>query len=227
MADPPRPPDEKPPLEQEGAVPGGDAPADGTHVDQAEPHKPKPEEPQVKAMPEKSELFPADNPAVTKHVDVLQGIITRLANNSASCKTWCLTLVGAVLSLAGGTKMPVIGLVVIVPILIFRYLDIKYLATEKSFRDKYDAIIALVRSGTYAREHLFDIKPDTRPEALAAVERHARTSWSVQVYRRLIVLYWVYVAGYALYLVAWLIDWNCGLFGGFLAASPAPTPAVK
>jgi uncharacterized membrane protein len=230
MADPPRPPEEDvPPSRQDDAAPPGEA--DGAHPD--EPHadepsgppaEPTPATPQAKAMTEKSELYPADNPAVTKHVDVLQAIITRLANNSASCKTWCLTLVGAVLSLAGATKMPVIGLFVIVPIVIFRYLDIKYLAAEKSFRDKYNAMMALVRNGTYTRLNLFDVTPDTSEQAVAAAERHARASWSVKIYRCLIRLYWAYAVVYALYLIAWFIDWKFGCFGGFFAPPPPAPP---
>jgi MinD-like ATPase involved in chromosome partitioning or flagellar assembly len=179
---------------------------------------PPPSAPQGNSMPEKSELYPADNPAVTKHVDVLQGIITRLANNSASCKTWCLTLVGALLSLAGATKMPVIGIVVIVPILIFRYIDIKYLATEKAFREKYNNIIRLVRNGEYAREHVFDVSLDR--QATVAAEPHARASWSVRVYCWLLCVY----GAYLLYLIAWSIDWKFGYFSGFLAPPPPVAP---
>ena len=50
--------------------------------------------------PRDSPLWPAHSPAATSHITVLQGIITRLANNSAACKTWSLTLVAAVLSVA-------------------------------------------------------------------------------------------------------------------------------
>jgi len=45
---------------------------------------------------------------ITAHVQLLEGIITRLANNSASCRTWCLTLVAAILSLAGATRSAVV-----------------------------------------------------------------------------------------------------------------------
>jgi hypothetical protein len=37
--------------------------------------------------PRDSLLWPADNPAVTAHINLLQGVINRLANNSAACKT--------------------------------------------------------------------------------------------------------------------------------------------
>jgi hypothetical protein len=56
--------------------------------------------------PSSSPFWPADSPAATTHITLLQGIITRLANNSASCKTWCLTLVAALLSLSGAAHLP-------------------------------------------------------------------------------------------------------------------------
>ena len=36
-----------------------------------------------------SPLDPAENPAVIAHLNMLQAVITRLAGNSAQCKTWC------------------------------------------------------------------------------------------------------------------------------------------
>jgi len=217
MAVPPRHSDEKP-TQQEDAAPGSAAPAD-THEPHADaPDKPKPAEPQGKIMPEKSEFFPADNPAVTKHIDVLQGIINRLANNSASCKTWCLTLTGALLSLAGATKVPALAVFVIVPILIFRYVDMNYLATERAYRGKYNTIIGLIQNGTYTRVQAFS----AGVEVTADDERHARKSWSVK---------WVYgplIALYVVYLILWFVDWQFGCFGGFFALpSAAAPPAVK
>ena len=81
-----------------------------------------------------SALWPADSPAVTTHVTLLQGIISRLSNNSASSKTWCITIVAALLSLAGALRSAKIVSVNIVPIVVFAVLDVFYLATEKAYR---------------------------------------------------------------------------------------------
>jgi hypothetical protein len=56
--------------------------------------------------PTASPLWPADNPTIAAHINLLQGFISRLANNSASCKTWCLTLVAVFLALAGAIHEP-------------------------------------------------------------------------------------------------------------------------
>src|SRR5713226_7192935 len=99
--------------------------------------------------PIRSPLWPADNPAVIAHIGLLQGVINRLANNSASCKTWCLTLVGALVSLAGATHIPGIITFALVPVAIFGFLDSMYLAQERSYRDLYRGIITKIRNGSY------------------------------------------------------------------------------
>src|SRR5438128_1647551 len=100
--------------------------------------------------PGTSPLWPADNAAVTAHIGLMQAVITRLANNSASCKTWCLTLVGALVSLAGATHVPGIVMFALVPVAIFGFMDTMYLAQEKAYRDLYRRIVTKIRDRTYA-----------------------------------------------------------------------------
>lgn len=38
-----------------------------------------------------------NNDCVITHVEMMQGIINRLADNSAKCKEWCFTLIGALI----------------------------------------------------------------------------------------------------------------------------------
>jgi hypothetical protein len=97
----------------------------------------------------------ADNPAVTAHINLLQGIINRLANNSASCKTWCLTLVGALLSLAGATHVPGIVTFALVAVVIFGLMDTMYLAEEIAYRDLYKSTVRAIRDGNYGRDNIF------------------------------------------------------------------------
>jgi hypothetical protein len=133
-----------------------------------------------------SPLFPADNPAVIAHVNLLQGIINRLANNSASCKTWCLTLVGALLSLAGATHTPSIASVALVPVVIFGFVDMMYLAQEKAYRALYARIVTGIRQGSYPIANAFD----ARAEPTLTDIGWALLSWSVlPIYGGLIVVY--------------------------------------
>lgn len=133
-----------------------------------------------------SPLWPADNPATTAHMTMLQGIITRLANNSASCKTWCLTLVGALVSLAGATKVPAIITFALIPIVIFGFLDTMYLAQEKAYRVLFNNVVGRIREGKYCLSDAFEAKAALKLKFVSQAFR----SWSIwPVYLGLIAAY--------------------------------------
>ena len=119
---------------------------------------------------------------------MLQAVITRLAGNSAQCKTWCVTIVSALFGLAGATKSPSIAAVAIIPIAVFGFVDAAYLANEKAYRDLYNAIAGKIRGGTYA---LADFANLNAP-ADAGHYVWGLSSWSVwPVYVGLFVAYLV------------------------------------
>ena len=71
--------------------------------------------------------------AVQAHLTMMQGVIARMAENSRSCKVWCVTLVAAVLVLVARTGEPQHALIALVPTLLFLCLDAYYLALERAF----------------------------------------------------------------------------------------------
>lgn len=147
-----------------------------------------------------SPLWPADNPAAITHINLLQGIINRLANNSASCKTWCLTLVGALVSLAGATHVPGIITFSLVPILIFGFIDTMYLAEEKAYRDLYKSTVALINGTSYALGNIYEARAPLKPQHVGK----ALVSWSIfPIYLGLIVAYLIaHFAGWLAVLTA-------------------------
>lgn len=74
---------------------------------------------------------------VHKHLDILQGIISRMASNSASCKNYCITLVGALLALEQIKKESSLIFLAFIPIIAFAFLDMYYLYLETFFRGQY------------------------------------------------------------------------------------------
>ena len=140
--------------------------------------------------PETSPLWPADSPATTAHIALLQGIITRLANNSASSKTWCLTLVAALLSLAGAAHAPQIVHATLVPILIFGFVDVMYLATEVAYRNLYTRVVESIRGSTYGNNAVYEAR--ARPDAACVI--WAIGSWSIVPYYALFVFYLIAIA---------------------------------
>lgn len=74
-----------------------------------------------------------------KHLEMIQAVITRMANNSFLVKGWCLTLVSGLLALAGGKDGNAkLVFVTYLPLLMFWYLDGFFLQQERLFRKIYD-----------------------------------------------------------------------------------------
>lgn len=75
-----------------------------------------------------------------KHMDYVQAIITRLANNSFLMKGWALTLSSALLGFAIAQDNPFLSLAALVPLLAFWLLDAYYLRQERAFRKMYSDV---------------------------------------------------------------------------------------
>ena len=94
-----------------------------------------------------SPSFYTESPAVQKHLEIMQGVISRMAENSRSCKVWCVTLVAAILVLVARTGEPQHALIALVPILLFLFLDSYYLALERAFIASQNAFVAKLHKG--------------------------------------------------------------------------------
>lgn len=106
------------------------------------------------------------HPAVQKHVDVLQGIINRLAQNSGTCKNWCITLVAGVLVLAFSKDVPdttrkLVPFIACMPIVIFWGVDAYYHSLERAFRKQFLSLITTIHQGTFSSSAVLMIS-DTR-----------------------------------------------------------------
>src|SRR6185436_5494770 len=64
---------------------------------------------------------------------MIQSVISRMASNSASCKTWCVTLVTALFALAIDKNKPAAILIGLFPLALFCFLDAYYLSLERDF----------------------------------------------------------------------------------------------
>ena len=78
--------------------------------------------------------------AKIKHLELIQGVINRMASNSFLLKGWSVVLVSAVLILVsrhGGSRWALIGLI---PTLVFWGLDAFFLHQERLYRALYDHV---------------------------------------------------------------------------------------
>ncbi|MEH2291392.1 hypothetical protein [Nostoc sp.] len=101
-----------------------------------------------------------ESDAVQNYLNILQGIITRMASNSANCKTWCISLVSAILVVIADKNKPNYAWISLIPIILFFLLDSYYLGQERSFRQVYnDFVKELHSSGEITINKLFALKP--------------------------------------------------------------------
>lgn len=66
------------------------------------------------------------------HLNMLQGIISRMGNNAFVIKGWSISLTTAMLALAGGTKNEIFCGIAVLPILLFWSLDAFFFYQEKN-----------------------------------------------------------------------------------------------
>lgn len=78
-----------------------------------------------------------------KHLEFVQGVITRMNSNSFSMKGWMITIVAGFLAIfAAGKELNEIFLfVAVAPTLLFWLLDTYYLQMEKKYRLLYTDVV--------------------------------------------------------------------------------------
>ena len=109
-------------------------------------------------MTEKSQLN-HESSAVQKHLEIMQGVITRMAENGRSCKIWCVTLVAATLVLVARTGEPRHALIALVPTLLLWVLDSYYLALERAFIKSQNAFVKKLYQGKLESSDIYRVVP--------------------------------------------------------------------
>ncbi len=71
------------------------------------------------------------------HMGFIQGVITRMAQNSYLLKGWNVTLVAAIFALSLSLDSAILIGVAFLPTLVFAFLDAYYLRLERLFRALY------------------------------------------------------------------------------------------
>ncbi len=100
-----------------------------------------------------------ESSAVQKHLEIMQGVIARMAENSRSCKVWCVTLVSAVLVLVARTGEADHALIALAPAILFYVLDAYYLSLERGFRQSYGDLVGKIHSRQVSISDLYTVAP--------------------------------------------------------------------
>ena len=105
-----------------------------------------------------------NTPAVQKHLELLQDVINRMASESRALKTWCVTIVAAILFVVARTDASwCVTLLALLPVIAFWVLDAYYLALERVYRDKYDAFVGKLHGGQLSLKDLYVVTPGKEP----------------------------------------------------------------
>jgi hypothetical protein len=129
-----------------------------------------------------------NDPSVQTHLTMMQSVISRMAGNSAVCKTLAATLVSTIGAVAYAAKVPEGLWIAVIPIVLFCYLDAMYLSLEHGFRQEYNYFVTRLHSGEVVSNEIFIIRPPTGYFHPTAVVRSLK-SWSVWLpYGSLVVL---------------------------------------
>lgn len=75
-----------------------------------------------------------------KHLELVQGVINRMASNSFMLKGWAVTLLAGIFVLAGKDTDKLYFIVAYVPVLVFWGLDAYYLLQERLYRSLYEKV---------------------------------------------------------------------------------------
>lgn len=101
-----------------------------------------------------------ESSAVQSHISMLQGLINRMAGNSANCKNWTITLVAAMLVLLVDKKMQLPNAwLCLIPVGLFYLLDCYYLGLERIvIKSQKDFLNNLSKNLNYVNQ-LYRVEP--------------------------------------------------------------------
>lgn len=120
-----------------------------------------------------------DSPSVQTYLTILQGVIDRMAANSAACKTWAVGLVSAILVIASGKNQSSLASISLIPIVLFFFLDAYYLGFERLFRKKYDSFVAKLNAEEATAADIFSVTPQVTKMEILKKTLAAMTSVAV------------------------------------------------
>ena len=104
-----------------------------------------------------------ESQSVQSYLTILQEVISRMANNSAGSKTWCIALVSAILIVIADKNSHDLIWIAFVPIGLFSVLDAYYLGYERRFRDHYNSFIIKLHNNEVEVEDVFVVTPAGKP----------------------------------------------------------------
>ncbi len=145
-----------------------------------------------------------------KHLDLVQGVVNRLAGNSFSVKTWTIGLITVLGGLAAKDGDARLSIALLFPAIAFWVLDAYYLRQERLYRKLYEKVV----TGDAAAPR-YSLDASSFAGEVASLEKVA---WSPTVR-------WLHLPIFAL--VIGLIAYSFGGLKPATTANSAPAPPLS
>lgn len=87
-----------------------------------------------------------DRPSVLAHINMMQGLINRMASNSANSKLWSITILAAIFALFFDDKVKHIEFCYLI-VCLFYFLDCFYLGLERQFVKAQQGFVRMLNEG--------------------------------------------------------------------------------
>ncbi|MEI8208945.1 MAG: hypothetical protein WCG16_07060 [Methylococcales bacterium] len=129
-----------------------------------------------------------ESTSVQIHLGILQNVIARMASNSASSKTWCITIVSTVLVIVADKGKSDFIILALIPIILFCALDTYYLAMEKGFRASYETFVGKIHRQSLTLEDLYLVKLEGNQIKLHIESLKSFSVWGFYVLVALLVI---------------------------------------
>lgn len=131
-----------------------------------------------------------------KHLELIQNVINRLANNSFLIKSWSVALISGLFALATNQLNYKLIYIAYIPVLIFWYLDAYFLYMERNYRVLYDIV---------RKQSSTDFTMDIREVKVSLFYglKDAFFSWSLKFFHGALLVV-IILATFGCYLFNWL-----------------------
>lgn len=107
-----------------------------------------------------------------QYLQMLHDIITRMATNSANCKTWLITLITGFFAVSIGVDTLRGWIwILLFPIVLFWYLDQLYLSLERAFRNRERSFLNAMYIDEISKEKYHKLLYDFKPLFMSAEDK--------------------------------------------------------
>ncbi len=144
-----------------------------------------------------------------QYLQMLHDIISRMATNSANCKTWLITLIAGFFAISVGVENLRSWIwLLLLPIGVFWYLDQFYLSLERAFRNRERAFLNQILSSGYSDEDYKKLLYDFKPLSLTQEDKTSGLVFTTGLWMTKSVAAFYGILSFLVILVTFIANWS-------------------